>query len=586
MTDRAAGPGLLDRLLRPGRNDLAAVREDLIWLIGLGCLLIGAGIGLRDPWPPDEPRFVLIARDMLATGDWLVPRVAGDIYTQKPPFFFWLMAASMGVTGSLRVGFLVPSLLAGVGTVLLVYDLLRRVRGREVALAGALMLVATVQFTWQARQAQIDATLCFLATLSLYGLLRHLLVAPAPGWFVAGWAAAGLGVITKGVGFLPLFVLIPAGVLAARGWPRAGRITPTLVILGPVAMLAAIAIWFVPMMLVTGSDGALLEYRNELLFRQTVTRYAHPWHHREPVWYYLVAVIPLFWLPLIALVPWLWPRWRSALRDRDTLTAVLLAWVLMVVAFFSASSGKRGVYMLPAVPALAMAAAPWLPKLLRGRGPRRLAFALVTVVTGVFAVAAAYASLAGEGAERSFSIANVDPLVPLALLAACCGAMLAVFRVRDAWLAWLGTLASVWLVTGFVVYPRIDAARSGKAFARSVEERAAGIRELGFVDLREQFALQLARPIVYFGRGRMLDREREAADAAAWLAAGSNRAIVVDTQAREVCFADSRADALGHWHRDDWFLVHDAPDAACVSRGSLAAARRYVPPKGALNTDS
>src|SRR5688572_3494961 len=225
MTGGAAVPTLLDRLLRPGRNDLAAVREDRIWLIGLGCLLIGAGLGLRDPWPPDEPRFALIARDMLATGDWLIPHVAGDLYTQKPPFFFWLLAASIGVTGSLRVGFLVPSLLAGVGTVLLVHDLLRRVRGREVALAGALMLLATVQFTWQARQAQIDATLCFLTTLSLYGLLRHLLVAPTPGWFVAGWAAAGLGVITKGVGFLPLLVLIPTGVLAACGWPRAGRMT-------------------------------------------------------------------------------------------------------------------------------------------------------------------------------------------------------------------------------------------------------------------------------------------------------------------------------------------------------------------------
>ncbi len=205
---------------------------DLCWLIGLACVLIGAGLGLRDPWPADEPRFALIARDMLATGDWLVPRVAADLYSQKPPMYFWLMAASMALTGSLRVGFLLPSLIAGTGTVLLVYDLLRRARGREVALAGALMLLLTFQFTWQARQAQIDATLCFLTTLSLYGLLRHLLVAPAPGWFVAGWAAAGLGVITKGVGFLPLLALLPVGVLAARGWPLATRLTPALAILG------------------------------------------------------------------------------------------------------------------------------------------------------------------------------------------------------------------------------------------------------------------------------------------------------------------------------------------------------------------
>src|SRR6478672_9021762 len=90
----------------------------LFWILGL--LVIGAGLGLRDPWPADEPRFALIARDMLATGDWLIPRVGGDLYPDKPPFYFWLMAVSMALTGSMRVGFLVPSLLAGLGTLVLV----------------------------------------------------------------------------------------------------------------------------------------------------------------------------------------------------------------------------------------------------------------------------------------------------------------------------------------------------------------------------------------------------------------------------------------------------------------------------------
>ena len=155
-------------------------------------------------------------------------------------------------------------------------------------------------------------------------------------------------------------------------------------------------------------------------------------------------------------MPWLWPRWRRALRGRDTLTAVLLAWVLIVIAFFSASSGKRGVYVLPAVPALAMAAAPWLPELLRARGPRRVAFALATVVAVLSAGLAAYAALGGEGAERLLARTLIDPVAPLALLALCCGAMLAVFRFRDAWLAWLGVLASVLVVTGLLIYPRMD----------------------------------------------------------------------------------------------------------------------------------
>ena len=186
-------------------------------------------------------------------------------------------------------------------------------RGREVAFAGAFVLLLTFQFVWQARQAQIDATLLLLTTLSLYGLLRHLFTGPALGWFFVGWAAAGLGVITKGVGFLPLLILVPFAVLRARGWSAPVAARDWHWWLGPVFFLGAIGAWFVPMMLVTSAGGELLAYRNEILFQQTVTRYAGAWHHHEPPWYYLTNVVPVLWLPLIALVPWLWPRWRAAL---------------------------------------------------------------------------------------------------------------------------------------------------------------------------------------------------------------------------------------------------------------------------------
>jgi len=577
-------PAWIDLWLRPGRASGRDVLLDLVGLTVLALLLMATGLGLRDPWPADEPRFALVAQDMLRSGDWLFPRIGGDLYADKPPLFFWLMAASMALTGSLQVGFLLPSLLAGIGTTLLVYDLLRRARGREVALAGAFMLLITFQFVWQARQAQIDGVLCFITTLSLYGLLRHLVLGPAPAWYLAGWAAAGFGVITKGVGFLPLLALIPHAVLARRGWPAPAHGTRGLPLAGAAMMLVAIGLWFVPMMIASSAGGDLIDYRNEILFKQTVTRYADAWHHHEPVWYYLTNVIPVLWLPLIALVPWLWPRWRAAVRERDTLTAVLLVWVVLVVLFFTVSSGKRGVYVLPAVPALAMAAAPWLPELFRARGPRRLAFVLAALLAGLAAAGAIYFAVDGRSAARLVEQFSLHPVLPLGIVAVASGAVVWLLRERDGWLAYTATLGVLLTTIGLVVYPRMDAVRSGRAFMAKLEEASAGITELGLVGAKEQYLLQLRRPSTNFGHGRWREDAAEAADAAAWLAERPGRALLVNRKALEACFKAAPATDLGRANRQRWFLVAGPADPGCIERGDRSRARLYLPPNASLNT--
>jgi len=575
----------LDRLLRAGRASDRDVLLDLLGLVALALLLMATGLGLRDPWPADEPRFALVAQDMLRSGDWLFPRVGGDLYADKPPLFFWLMAASMALTGSLQVGFLLPSLLAGIGTTLLVYDLLRRARSREVALAGAFMLLITFQFVWQMRQAQIDGVLCFITTLSLYGLLRHIVLGPAPGWYLAGWAAAGFGVITKGVGFLPLLALIPHAILARRGWPGPTRGPRGLPLAGAATLLVAIGVWFVPMMIASSAGGDLLAYRNEILFKQTVTRYADAWHHHAPVWYYFTNVIPALWLPLIALVPWLWPRWRTALRERDTLVAVLLAWVVIVLLFFTISSGKRGVYVLPAVPALAMAAAPWLPELLRARGPRRLAFGLAILLTALTAAAAVYFAVDSRAAARIVDRDLLQPVLPLAIVAIAGAAAIWLLRERDGWLAYAATLGILLATAGFVVYPRIDADRSGRAFMARVEEATVGIAELGLVGAKEQYLLQLRRPSTNFGHARWREDAAEAADASAWLVARPGRALLINRTALEACFKGASAVDMGRENRKHWFLVTGRADPGCVERGDRSRARLYLPPNASLNTN-
>lgn len=73
-------------------------RLPLLWLLIIAAL--AAGIGLRQPQPPDEPRFVLAARTMVESGQWLLPHRGVELYAEKPPVFMWLQAAAYEIVGS------------------------------------------------------------------------------------------------------------------------------------------------------------------------------------------------------------------------------------------------------------------------------------------------------------------------------------------------------------------------------------------------------------------------------------------------------------------------------------------------------
>jgi hypothetical protein len=119
-----------------------------------------------------------------------------------------------------------------------------------------------------------------------------------------------------------------------------------------------------------------------------------------------------------------------------------------------------------------------------------------------------------------------------------------------------------------------------------VEEASRDVPELGLVGAKEQYLLQLRRASYNFGHARWREKEKESADAAAWLAGRPDRALLVDAKARDACFAAATATALGRANRQHWYLVRGAPDAPCIERGDAARARLYVPPNVALNTGS
>jgi 4-amino-4-deoxy-L-arabinose transferase-like glycosyltransferase len=555
--------------------------RDLLWLALALFIIVGTGLGMRDPWPADEPRFAVLARDMAMSHEWLFPRVGGDLYQDKPPLYFWLLALCFTIFGSVKASFLIPSFLAAGGILFLIYDFGRRTVGREAGLAAALITVCTLQFVTVTRGAQIDATLCFLTTLALYSLLRHLLLGPAWGWYFIGGFAAGLGVFTKGVGFLPVLLLIPYLVLRGTGWKGlavvdAGRIGWRWW-LAPLAMLLAISLWFVPMLIAAASGSPeYAAYRDEILFKQTVGRYAAAWHHVKPWYYFLVEVIPALWLPWSLLLFWLVPRFKAAFHERNAPVWLPLLWVFVVLLFFSWSPGKRGIYVFPALPALAIASLPFLGSVLARAGVRRAGF----VLGSAFFVAAAVLAIAYEAhakfAVEAIAAANLGGTAALYTYLLLCGAGLVFAFLRAPLLAWPVAIGSLAIVFSYLIAPAMNGQRSGQDFTRAVLAQVKPSEQLALVDYKEQFLLYLDRATVNFGHRRGFEGGQESFDASAWLNAAPHRVLLVPEKPYKTyqCFT-ANATLAGRTSDEDWYLVRAPAAQSCAEKGNAARAIQY-----------
>ena len=545
------------------------------WLILLAALSLAAGLGLREPSPPDEPRFVLAAQDMVSSGQWLFPHRGRELYAEKPPVFMWTQAAAYEVTGNWKVAFLLPSLLAALITLWLVHDLSARLWNRRAAQYATLALFVCLQFGLQAKRGQIDMLLVMLTTLSLWGLLRHLLQGPQWRLLYLGLFAAGVGTVTKGVGFLPVLVLLPW--LAAR-WQ--GRVESFAQpndgwrwLLGVLCFIAGTGVWVVPMLVAVfqSSDPALQAYANDILLKQTGKRYADSWHHVQPFWYYAQVMMTL-WLPGALLLPWLLPAWLRRLRRGDPRFWLLLGWSALVLLFFSASPGKREVYIFPMLPALGVAAAPLLPALMQRIVVRRVLFAYLLVLASV-ACALAVSALTGSTtwAHRLADQRGISDDTMQVFLFWLLGFGVAVFailswaRLRHVGSALVLATAALWLVYGMGLAPALDADSSSRGLMQRVGQRIGPDAQLGMVAWREQNLLQADRPVTDFGFKQSW--EAQWAEAGPWLAADPTRRwVFVLDEALGPCVDRGQVIDIGQSNRNRWMLVPgEAWKPGCVT---------------------
>lgn len=321
-----------------------------IFLLLLACLIFLPRLGVRELWSPDEPRFALLSQEMLERGDYIVPHIHGEVYTQKPPLQQWLIVLFSVPLGQVtEASARLPSALAAIGSVILTWFLGRRFYGERGGWISAAVLLTSAYFFLKGRWCATDMLLSFFFLLAM---VLGYLCANSKGWIkqlygCGFFASCALATLTKG----PVGLILPVGVVVLflmieRRWKD---LLYFPWIPGFATYFALAAPWYILF-----TKHSSLDQVGIVLVKENIKRYLQAWNNVRPFYYYL-ARFPLsflpwsFFLPSIALA-----LYRKRKEKALPPLRFVLIWFCVVFLFFSFSSGKRTVYLLPLFPAASL----------------------------------------------------------------------------------------------------------------------------------------------------------------------------------------------------------------------------------------
>ncbi|WP_413727656.1 lipid IV(A) 4-amino-4-deoxy-L-arabinosyltransferase [Sodalis sp. RH19] len=404
-------------------------------------------------WQPDEIRYAETSREMLLRGDWIVPNLLGVRYFEKPVLGYWINNISQWLFGDSNFAVRFGVVLSTGASALLVYVL-------------AMMM-------WQARRTACLAALIFLSMLLVFGVGTYSVLDPMVSlWLTASMVSFYLAInasgardklgayillgITCGLGFMTKgFLALAVPVIAALPVAIQRRRLKDLLIFGPVAVLAAVALSLPWALAVARREP---DYWHYFFWIEHIQRFADDdAQHKAPVWYYLPVIIAGS-LPWLALLPGsLLKGWRERATRPELF--FLLCWMLMPLAFFSLAKGKLLTYILPCMAPLSLLMAAYAQDCIASRRVR--VFRLNAVINGAFGLLgmAAIAALGARLLPQVIILGHDEwPKVALSLLGFAGWALFAAVSWRQggrrwAWAAACPVLFS--LVVGHAIPQRV-----------------------------------------------------------------------------------------------------------------------------------
>ena len=344
----------------------------IVFLAALAVYLpfIGA-IPITDPV---ESNYALTAKEMLASGDLLSPRIYGKYWFDKPAMIYWLVAAGYKIFGVGEFAARFPAALFSAASVGLACWFASRLFGGALAgLFAALVLGSALEFWVLARMVVTDAALFFFTSLGLAAFYLAL-EGKGRGWYAVAYAAAGLAVLTKGpVGLVMPALIIFVYIAVIRRWDMLGRLW---LLPGIAVFLLVAAPWYLVMYKIHGRDfvDTFLGLHNYL--RATVSE-----HPKDNVFYYYLVLFP------VSLLPWTGVFLRALAARRGRHFAYLAVWTGVFIVFYTLMATKYPTYVFPALFPAAILVARELEEMQTAR-PRALLWLTVPAVLLLVAFAA------------------------------------------------------------------------------------------------------------------------------------------------------------------------------------------------------
>ncbi len=326
-------------------------------LLFLALLLAATWFGtldMRKLVRPDEGRYAEIPREMVATGNWVTPRLNAIKYFEKPPLQYWATATAYTIFGEHHWTARLWPALTGLLCVLLIYFAGRRLFGEVVGFYAALILAASPGFIIVAQINTLDMGLTLFMTATLLCLLIALNepVRKNNPWMIAAWACAALAMLSKGlIGIVLPGMVFVAYMVLHRDWRLLTRLQWGW---GLLVFFAIAAPWFVLVQM------ANPEFFDFFFIREHFARFSSKVHHRVGAWWYFVPILVFSMLPWILHLPrTLLHGWQNGSQTKPTTSAFqprrfLVLWVVLIFMFFSASGSKLPSYIVPIFPALAL----------------------------------------------------------------------------------------------------------------------------------------------------------------------------------------------------------------------------------------